>query len=108
MIIEKCMTIATELNTQRGTDPYFPGTPDDERIEQDFAELFGRVHIGTGATSSREIVTKLESIRWRIKIFVALGQYDARPKPTTQPPRVILSSSLSNSSPSTDTPTSSP
>ena len=102
------MAFATELNTQRGTDPYFPGTLDDERMEQDFAELFGRVHIGTGATSSREKVTKLEFIRWRTKIFGASGQYNPRPKTTTQPPRVLLSSSLSNSSPSTDTPTSSP
>jgi hypothetical protein len=25
MIIGNCMAFATELNTQRGTDPYFPG-----------------------------------------------------------------------------------
>ena len=77
-------------------------------MEQDFAELFGRVHIGTGATLSLKKITELQSSIWRTKIFVAPGQYDARPKTTTQPPRVLLSSSLSNSSPSTDTPTSSP
>jgi hypothetical protein len=77
-------------------------------MEQDFAEFFGKVHIETGATSSREKVTKLEFIRWRTKIFGAPGQYNPRPKTTTLPPRVLLSSSLSNSLPSTATPTSSP
>jgi len=77
-------------------------------MEQDFAEFFGKVHIETGATSPREKVTKLEFIRWRTKIFGASGQYNPRPKTTTQPPRVLLSSSLSYSLPSTATPTPSP
>jgi hypothetical protein len=104
MIIKKCMKIATELNSQRVTDPHYLGTPDDGRMEQDFAEIFGKVHIGTGETSSREKVTELEFIRWRSAIFGAPGQYNRRPKTATQPPRVLPSSSVSNTSSSAATP----
>ena len=71
-IIEKCMTIAKELNTQRGTDPYFPGTLDDERMEQDFAELFGRDHIGTGATSPREKLLNWNLLDGELKYLLLL------------------------------------
>jgi hypothetical protein len=108
MIIGKCMLIAEELNTQRGTDPYYLGTPDDGRMEQGFAVIFGKVHIGTGEISSREKVTDLEFIRWRTTIFGAPGQYHPRPKSSTQPHRVPLSSLSSTGTPNLPLPVSSP
>jgi len=70
-LLGKCHTIAQEISR----DPYSCGTPDDGRMEEAFAEQFGRVHIGTNEhKSSHSRVTELEFIRWRATVFGTPGQ----------------------------------
>ena len=62
------------LLVDRDDENYF-GTPDDARMMTSFEEIFGAVHIGTGATTSHARVTELEFTRWRATIF---GTYSQR------------------------------
>jgi hypothetical protein len=120
ILIGKCKKIAEEMYAQKlSGSPEFKGTPSDLRMEQEFGEWFGNIHIGNRATSSGNDVTVLAFNRWRAAFIGCSAQIKMKPIPpsssstSTIPPffiQQLLSSSGSASSVptgSSDTETSS-
>ena len=76
-LVAKCSLIADEMVYQKycNSENYL-GTVDDQRMVQEFGEIFGDIHIGTGILSTGNRVTALELIHWRTTLLGANGQLE--------------------------------
>jgi hypothetical protein len=76
-LVGKCSSIADEMVYQKNSNSKnYLGTVDDQRMVQEFGDIFGDIHIGTGIVSTGNRVTALELIRWRTTLLGANGQLE--------------------------------
>ena len=74
-LVNNCIIFGNNMLVEREHNPsQYLGTPDDEKMVEQFGHLFGPVHIGPGEKSSGSRVTDLEFIRWRASVYGAIGQ----------------------------------